>query len=93
MKKLGLDYGDALSNKSGAYICRHHRVTAKPKKQPASRYDPIAQAMSGISGVTGWPDSEPSRCGAPVSDVLAGINGAVGALAALHYRERTGLGK
>lgn len=49
--------------------------------------------MSGISGVTGWPDSEPSRCGAPVSDVLAGINGAVGALAALHYRERTGLGQ
>ena len=56
-------------------------------------YDPIAQAMSGICSVTGWADSEPARCGAPIADILAGINGAVGALAALNYRNRTGKGQ
>ena len=93
MKKLGLDY-ETLSaiNPGLIYVAiSGYGQTGKNSRLPG--YDPIAQAMSGISGVTGWPDSEPSRCGAPVSDVLAGINGAVGALAALHYRERTGLGQ
>lgn len=56
-------------------------------------YDPVAQAMSGIMSVTGQPDSQPVRCGASFADVMAAQNTVVGILAALHYRERTGMGQ
>lgn len=93
MARLGLDY-ETLSgiNPGLIYVAiSGYGQTGSNSQLPG--YDPIAQAMSGICSVTGWADSEPSRCGAPVADVLAGINGAVGALAALHYRDRTGKGQ
>ena len=93
MERLGLGY-ESLSqvNPGLIYVAiSGYGQTGRNSQLPG--YDPIAQAMSGICSVTGWADSEPSRCGAPVADVLAGINGAVGALAALHYRSRTGRGQ
>ena len=55
-------------------------------------FDPIIQAMSGISSVTGQPDQPPLRCGAAVSDTTASLYGVIGILSALRARERTGLG-
>lgn len=56
-------------------------------------YDPLAQAMSGIMSVTGYPDSPPVRAGASIADIMAGQNAAIGILAALHHREKTGQGQ
>jgi len=55
-------------------------------------FDPVVQAMSGISSVTGYPDRPPVRCGAAVSDTSASLYGVIGILAALRARERTGQG-
>jgi crotonobetainyl-CoA:carnitine CoA-transferase CaiB-like acyl-CoA transferase len=55
-------------------------------------YDPVVQAMSGISSVTGYADRPPVRCGAAVSDTAAGLYGVIGVLAALRAREGTGRG-
>jgi formyl-CoA transferase len=56
-------------------------------------FDLIAQAMSGILSVTGTPGGEPVKCGVPISDLAAGLYGALGVLAALTARERTGRGQ
>ena len=56
-------------------------------------YDFIVQAVSGLMSITGAPDAEggePSKVGVAISDVVSGLFGAVGILAALVDRERTG---
>jgi formyl-CoA transferase len=55
-------------------------------------FDPVVQAMSGISSVTGYADRPPVRCGASVSDTSAALYAVIGVLAALRARERTGRG-
>ncbi|MGY6501768.1 MAG: CaiB/BaiF CoA transferase family protein [Acidimicrobiales bacterium] len=55
--------------------------------------DQIAQGMGGLMSVTGLPGQGPVRAGIPVSDLSAGLFCAVGILAALHERERTGEGR
>ncbi len=42
--------------------------------------------------LTGAPDGEPQRTGVPVADIFTGVYSAVGILAALTERERTGRG-
>lgn len=56
-------------------------------------FDFIAQAMSGFMSVNGTADGGPMRAAAPVSDLVAGIYAALGIVAALHGRERTGEGQ
>jgi crotonobetainyl-CoA:carnitine CoA-transferase CaiB-like acyl-CoA transferase len=55
--------------------------------------DQIAQGMGGLMSVTGLPGTEPTRVGIAVSDVGSGLYLAFGVLAALHARERTGVGQ
>ena len=52
----------------------------------------MAQGMGGIMDLTGAPDGEPQRPGLPVADIFTGVYSAVGILAALAQRERTGAG-
>lgn len=56
-------------------------------------FDLIAQGVSGVMSVTGEPGGEPVKCGIPVSDLAAGLFCAIGILAALRARERTGRGQ
>jgi crotonobetainyl-CoA:carnitine CoA-transferase CaiB-like acyl-CoA transferase len=49
-------------------------------------FDLLAQARSGIMGVTGEPDGPPTKVGAPVADVVTGLYGAIGLLAGLFAR-------
>lgn len=56
-------------------------------------YDQIAQGEAGLMSLTGPFPDEPTRVGVPIGDLLAGIYGAYGVVAALHERERTGLGR
>ena len=55
--------------------------------------DPVAQAMSGMTNVTGFADSDPVKAGPPVGDAVCSLLVANGALAALWARERTGVGQ
>ncbi len=56
-------------------------------------FDLIAQGVSGIMSVTGEPGGAPVKAGVPLTDLGAGLFALAGILAALHARERTGLGQ
>jgi crotonobetainyl-CoA:carnitine CoA-transferase CaiB-like acyl-CoA transferase len=57
-------------------------------------FDLVAQGMSGLMGITGeGPGRAPVKIGAPVTDITAGILAAMGILAALQARARTGEGQ
>src|SRR3954447_14374525 len=56
-------------------------------------YDQIAQGEAGLMSLTGSGPGEPMRVGVPIGDLLAGMYGAYGVVAALHERDRTGVGK
>jgi crotonobetainyl-CoA:carnitine CoA-transferase CaiB-like acyl-CoA transferase len=89
---LGLDYA-ALSNVRPELIVGS--VTAFGERGPyADRrgLDLMAQAMCGMMSVTGPADGPPTRAGVSAIDFGTGLTLAVGVLAALFARERTGCG-
>jgi len=53
----------------------------------------IGEAMGGWRAIVGEPDRPPSRMGVSIGDSLAATYGCLGALAALHHREKTGEGQ
>jgi len=54
----------------------------------------IAAAYGGLSFLTGYPDRPPVIPGtASIPDYLTGVYGALGAMMALRYREKTGIGQ
>ena len=56
-------------------------------------YDPIGQTMSGIAMVTGEEGMPPIRAGVPIIDRTTALHAAIGTLAAIHERERSGEGQ
>jgi crotonobetainyl-CoA:carnitine CoA-transferase CaiB-like acyl-CoA transferase len=49
-------------------------------------FDLLAQARSGLMGVTGEADGSPSKVGAPIADVVTGLYGAIGLVSGLFAR-------
>jgi len=56
-------------------------------------YDIIAQAQAGIMSFTGEPEGEPVRYPVAIADMTCGLYSALGILAALLAREKTGAGQ
>lgn len=72
------------------------RVSGYGQSGPYSQragYGGIGEAMGGLRYIVGEPDRPPSRVGISIGDSLAAVHACMGALAALHHRERTGFGQ
>lgn len=72
------------------------RVSGFGQTGPYSRqagFGAIGEAMGGLRYVVGDPSTPPSRMGISIGDSLAATFASVGALSALHYREKTGQGQ
>ena len=72
------------------------RVSGFGQTGPYSRqagFGAIGEAMGGLRYVVGDPTTPPSRMGISIGDSLAATFACVGALSALHHRERTGRGQ
>lgn len=65
-------------------------VTGPHKDHPA--FGLFLQALSGITGLTGWPDQEPMGPGTDYSDFASPPVALVALLAALEHREKAGAG-
>jgi formyl-CoA transferase len=72
------------------------RVSGYGQTGPYSQragYGGIGEAMGGLRYIVGEPDRPPSRVGISIGDSLAGMHACMGTLAALHHRDRTGIGQ
>ena len=72
------------------------RVSGFGQTGPYSRqagFGAIGEAMGGLRYVVGDPTTPPSRMGISIGDSLAATFACIGALSALHHRERTGRGQ
>jgi glutaryl-CoA transferase len=94
MERLGLDDDRLLELNPGLL---HLSITGYGRDAPdAARpgYDFVIQAESGLMSITGPRDGEPGagpfKVGVAMADVIAGLNAAVGILAALAARDRSG---
>ncbi len=56
-------------------------------------FDAVAQAGSGLMAITGQPDGPPTMAGTCIVDYSAGLHAAIGILAAIEARHRTGCGQ
>ena len=92
-ERLGLDYESVRRLREDVVYCS---ITGFGSgRQPAGRpgYDFVVQAECGLMSITGDPSGPPMKVGVAVVDVLCGLHAAVGILAALRDRERTGSGR
>ncbi len=87
---LGLDGLRAVSPR--LITCSLSAFADQGSDQRRPGYDIIVQALSGLMSVTGEPGGSPVKVGVAVLDVIAGLYAAIGILAALEGRERTGRG-
>jgi len=93
LERWGLGY-DVLSAINPRLVMV--RVTGFGQTGPyAARagYGSIGEAMGGLRYVVGDPASPPSRMGISIGDSLAATYAALGAMMAIHARERTGRGQ
>lgn len=93
MKKLGLDY-EALHKLNPRLIYAASSgfgQTGPWSQKPA--YDLIVQGLSGIMSLTGSVGGNPRKVGISIADIDSGIYTALGVLAALFQREKTGRGQ
>jgi len=93
LAKYGLDYESLAALNPRLIYCS---ITGFGQDGPyASRagYDFLIQGMSGLMSVTGEPDQPPQKVGVAVTDIVTGLYGAVGVLAAVEQRHRTGRGQ
>src|SRR5512133_547452 len=91
MKKLGLDY-DTLSRLNERLVYVSHKGFLPGPYDHRTALDEVVQMMGGLAYMTGRP-GDPLRAGSSVNDIMGGMFGAIGAMAALAQREKTGKGQ
>jgi crotonobetainyl-CoA:carnitine CoA-transferase CaiB-like acyl-CoA transferase len=92
-ERLGLGYADIAAVRPDIVYCSITGFGGVGPLRGGIAYDILGQAMSGIMSITGDGDRPPAKCGAPVADLGSGLFAALGILAALHHRARTGQGQ
>ncbi|GAB7543795.1 CaiB/BaiF CoA transferase family protein [Cupriavidus sp. 8B] len=91
MAKCGLDYA-TLSARFPKLIYVSHKGFLPGPYENRLALDEVVQMMGGLSYMTG-PKGRPLRAGTSVNDIMGGMFGAIGVMAALRERDRTGKGQ
>jgi crotonobetainyl-CoA:carnitine CoA-transferase CaiB-like acyl-CoA transferase len=91
LERLGLGWKDLSAKHPKLIYCTLKGFLSGPyDHRPA--LDEVVQMMGGLAYMTGLPD-RPLRVGSSVNDIMGGMFAAIGILAALREREKTGRGK
>lgn len=93
MDRLGLGYDVLQPTNPGLIYCCISGFGQSGPYRDRTAFDIIIQAMSGLMASTGFSDGPPVRVGASIADLIASLYSAVGILAAVRYKERTGKGQ
>jgi crotonobetainyl-CoA:carnitine CoA-transferase CaiB-like acyl-CoA transferase len=92
IEELGLGPDTLLALNPRLVYCSLWAFGAIGPRRLRPGYEPMVQAFAGLFSVNGGDEDPPSRFGAPVLDLGTGMWAAMGVLAALHQRARTGRG-
>jgi crotonobetainyl-CoA:carnitine CoA-transferase CaiB-like acyl-CoA transferase len=93
MAKWGLDYETLATQRDDLVYCSITGFGRQGELASKAANDLIIQAYSGLLSFTGEPGRPPVRCGTAISDFSAGLVAALGIVAALLERCRTGRGQ
>jgi crotonobetainyl-CoA:carnitine CoA-transferase CaiB-like acyl-CoA transferase len=91
--RLGLDYERVREINPEIVYCSISAFGQTGPLAERSAFDVAMQAMGGGMSVTGEPDGPPLRSGLPIADLGAGLFAAIGVLAAVVEKQRTGRGQ
>lgn len=93
MERWGLSYPELAAENPGLIMIRVSGYGQTGPYSSRAGYASIGEAMGGMRYLCGEPDRQPSRAGLSIGDSLAATYACMGALAALHHRDRTGEGQ
>jgi crotonobetainyl-CoA:carnitine CoA-transferase CaiB-like acyl-CoA transferase len=93
MDRFGLDFDSLRKQSPGLIYCS---ITGFGPSGPLCEkpgYDAIVSGMYGLMSITGPEHGDPVKVGVAITDVLTGTLAQAGILAALHERNKTGIGQ
>jgi len=93
LERAGLGYDEMSQLNERLVYCSISGFGREGPRREEGANDLFMQAFSGGMSVTGQEDGEPVKMGLSVADIGAGLFAAIGVLAALEERHRTGVGQ
>ena len=93
LEKWGLGPDVLHAENPGLIIARMSGYGQTGPYSDRAGFGGIGEAMGGWRYIVGEPDRPPSRMGVSIGDTLTASYGAMGVLAALHVRDKTGFGQ
>jgi succinyl-CoA--D-citramalate CoA-transferase len=93
LESWGLGWDELRALNPGLIMIRVSGFGQTGPYRDKAGFGSIGEAMGGIRSITGFPDRPPTRIGISIGDALAATFATVGALTALHQRQRSGQGQ
>jgi crotonobetainyl-CoA:carnitine CoA-transferase CaiB-like acyl-CoA transferase len=93
LRKRGIDPETLCAKHARLIYCSISGYGFTGPKAGMAGYDIVAQAEAGVMSFTGEPEGEPMRYPTAIADLVCGMYSAMGILAALFAREKTGRGQ
>jgi len=93
LERWNLGYQELSADNPGLVLVRVTGFGQTGPYRGHAGYGSVGEAMGGLRYVTGDPSMPPSRVGISIGDSLAALFATIGALSALHARERTRRGQ
>ena len=93
LEKWGLGPERLAAENPGLILIRVSGFGQTGPYAPRAGFGAIGEAMGGMRNLAGDPDRPPTRVGLSIGDSLAATFACLGALMALHHRNRTGEGQ
>lgn len=92
-ERLGIGYASLKARNPRLVYCALSGYGATGPDRHLKSFDLMAQAEAGLMSITGEPDGPPMKTGGALADMIAGSYAALGIVAALKERDRSGLGQ
>jgi crotonobetainyl-CoA:carnitine CoA-transferase CaiB-like acyl-CoA transferase len=93
LARHGLDFATLHARHPRLIYCSITGFGQTGPLAPRAGYDALIQAMGGLMSITGPDPAHPTKVGVAIADLSTGLHAVIAVLAALHERERSGLGQ